>query len=132
MTEFADESNILWLRVVTPERVTLEARVQWVQAPTEDGLLGIWPLHIALIDSLVPGHIEYEAEDGIHREWINGGLLSVRPGRVIVLTGSAEEFVPATASVDAWDAAVQEAAWAMGEPAIETEQVTPPASEATI
>ncbi len=118
--------------MVTPERVTLEARVQWVQAPTEDGLLGIWPLHIALVDSLVPGYLEYEAGDGIHRQWVNGGILSVRPGQVIVLTGSTEEFAPTTTGLDAWDAAVQEAAWAMGEPATETEQVAPPASEGTI
>ncbi len=129
MSEFVDEGSILWLRLVTPERMTLEARVQWVQAPTEDGLLGIWPLHVALIDSLVPGYIEYEAEDGIHREWINGGILSVRPGQVIVLTGSAEEFVPTMAGMDAWDAAVQEAARAMGEPTTGTEQITPPAGE---
>lgn len=94
MNENFDEADALWLRVVTPERIRLEVRAHWVQVPTVDGLLGIWPFHAPLLDLVAPGEIEYESEDGVQREWVEGGILHVRQNQVIILTHPADTNHP--------------------------------------
>lgn len=136
MTEILDETNSLWLRIVTPERVMLEVRVYWAQVPTIDGLLGIWPMHTALADVVSAGYVQYETADGVHREWVDGGILHVRQGQVIVMTegrlaepppeeleaapaeiakgGPAEAPLPIE-TVEAWDESVKEVERVLGE-----------------
>lgn len=111
MSESFDERNALWLRIVTPERIRLEVNVQWVQIPTEQGLLGIWPQHAPLVSAVVPGDVEYESHDGTHREWVAGGILHIRHGQVLVLTGSREQvYTTKQSGIDAWDESTQELA----------------------
>ena len=116
MTQPFDERNALWLRILTPERVRLETSAHWVQIPTVDGLLGIWPLHAPLIGLVIPGDVEYEAEDGVHREWVEGGVLNIRHGQVLILTGSREQGRMSSASATGkWEDSVQEIADVLGD-----------------
>jgi len=108
--------SIFDLRIITPERVRLQVSVYWLQAPTVGGMLGIWPLHLPLLDSLAPGEVEYEAQDGVHRERIEGGMLHVRQGQVIVLTGSAEGIPPPGAeALETWEQNVHTVAQVTGD-----------------
>jgi F-type H+-transporting ATPase subunit epsilon len=95
-------SGLLSLRVLTPERTLLEASVKWLQAPTEDGMLGIWPLHTPLIDVLAPGIIEYELERQVYRKRVRGGLIHVQPGRVTILTDRLEDAPVSAETEDKW------------------------------
>lgn len=95
-------TGIFGLRVLTPEQVLLDAKVNWLQAPTEDGMLGIWPLHTPLVDALVPGIIEYEREGKVYRRRVRGGLLHVRPGQVTILTDGLEEAPISSETEDMW------------------------------
>lgn len=116
MTEPFDPRNALWLRIITPERAQLESSAHWVQVPTPNGLLGIWPQHAPLVSAVSPGEIEYEAQDGVHREWVAGGLLHVRHGQVLILTGSREQMAPSSAhGTQVWENTVEEISEVLGE-----------------
>ena len=116
MTEPFDQRNALWLRIITPERAQLESSAHWVQVPTPNGLLGVWPQHAPLISAVSPGEIEYEAQDGVHREWTPGGLLHIHHGQVLILTGSREQMASATAGgAQAWEESVDEISDVLGE-----------------
>lgn len=95
-------TGLLSLRVLTPERMLLEAKVNWLQAPTEDGMLGIWPLHTPLIDALAPGIIEYELEHKVYRKRVRGGLLYVQPDRATILTDGLEDVLVSAETEDKW------------------------------
>jgi F-type H+-transporting ATPase subunit epsilon len=95
-------TGLFTLRVLTPERMLLEANVNWLQAPTEGGMLGIWPLHTPLIDALAPGIIEYELEQKIYRKRVRGGLLYVQPGRTTILTDGLEDASVSADTEDMW------------------------------
>lgn len=84
------------LTIVSPEQVLFDGRVEWVQVPLEDGLIGIWPGHGPLIAALAPGEIEYYSAEGLHRLAIQSGHLRVTETRCVVmisrLEGSEETF----------------------------------------
>ena len=104
MTELFDPTTSVWLRIVTPERVQLEASAHWVQVPTVEGMLGVWPMHAPLVSAVTPGEVEYEAPDGlVQRVWVDGGILHIRHGQVIVLTGSRERASSPVRGTAAWD-----------------------------
>ncbi len=114
MTEFFDEATAVWLRVVTPERVQLETSARWVQVPTVEGLLGIWPQHTSLISAVIPGELEYETADGVQRLWVDGGILYIRHSQVVVLTGSHDYLAVPERGTSAWDRSAQELSEVLG------------------
>jgi F-type H+-transporting ATPase subunit epsilon len=76
------------LRVISPERLLVEADVTEVQVPGLDGYLGIWPGHRPLNACLGTGEIIYRTTD--HREEkvpVKGGILQVENDKILVLTG---------------------------------------------
>jgi F-type H+-transporting ATPase subunit epsilon len=122
MTEPLEERS-LWLRLLTPERIRFEKNVRWVQVPTADGLLGIWPLHAPLISAVVPGEVVYESDQGPGKEWIDGGILHVRHNQVLILTGSREHArVSNQSGVEAWDQSREEIGEILTENPTEKEQ----------
>lgn len=50
-------SNMLHLKVVTPEKLTLEEEVDQVNLPTASGEIGILPRHANLMAKIVPGEL---------------------------------------------------------------------------
>jgi len=127
MTELFDEATAVWLRIVTPERVQLETSAHWVQVPTVEGMLGVWPLHAPLISAVTPGEIEYETSAGIQHIWVDSGILHIRHGQVVVLTGSPERLPMLERGTSAWDQSVEDLASALGVPAAEGEEGSSPA-----
>jgi len=114
MTERFDQATAVWLRIVTPERVQLETSAHWVQVPTVEGMLGVWPLHAPLISAVTPGEVEYETAAGIQHVWVDSGILHIRHGQVVVLTGSPERLPMPERGTAAWDQSIEDMSGALG------------------
>ena len=114
MTELFDEATAVWLRIVTPERVQLETSAHWVQVPTVEGMLGVWPLHAALISAVTPGEVEYETATGVQHAWVDGGILYIRHGQVVILTGSRDRFLAPGRGTAGWDQVAEDLGETLG------------------
>ncbi|MGE0200202.1 MAG: ATP synthase F1 subunit epsilon [Candidatus Melainabacteria bacterium] len=79
------------LKIVTPERVVLDAEVDSVNALAVDGYVGILPKHVPLVTPLAVGLLEYVA-GGKAKEQVAvmGGVLSTDGREVTVLCDAAE------------------------------------------
>lgn len=84
----AEKSGHLYLKVISPEALLLEAEVSEVQVPGLDGYLGIWPGHRPFNACLAEGEMIYRLADGPQGTLkIRGGFLKVESDKIIVLTG---------------------------------------------
>ena len=78
-------------RLVTPQRMLLEAPVTALQAPGSEGYLGVLAHHAPLITSLRPGRLEVRDETGKRTFYaVSGGFLEVSGNRATVLADAAE------------------------------------------
>jgi F-type H+-transporting ATPase subunit epsilon len=78
-------------RLVTPQRLVLEARVVSLEVPGSEGYLGVLANHAALITSLRPGRLDVREEKGSRRSYaVSGGFLEVSGNRATVLADAAE------------------------------------------
>ena len=50
-------ASILKLEIVTPEGVTYSENVEMVTLPGSEGELGVYPKHVPLLTTLVPGEL---------------------------------------------------------------------------
>ncbi len=84
---------IFTFRLVTPQRLVLEAPVVSLQAPGTEGYLGILAHHAALITSLRPGRLDVREPGGNLSSYaVSGGFLEVSANRATVLADTAERF----------------------------------------
>jgi len=94
----SDASTILsevQLRIITPEGVLYEGAVDWVEAPLDDGLIGIWPGHAPLVGAVAHGRVRF-AVSGEEREMsVGGGVLRVDEERCSILVGALGAEAPA-------------------------------------
>ena len=80
----------LELRVIAPERVVLETRVESLQALGLDGWVGVLPRHAPMLLALDVGLLRF-VEEGVRRSiFVSGGFLEVRDDRVRVVTEASE------------------------------------------
>lgn len=80
------------LRVISPERLLIEAEVIEVQVPGLDGYLGIWPGHRPLNACLGSGEIIYRTTDNREEKVpVKGGIIQVENDRILVLTGMGDD-----------------------------------------
>ena len=78
-------------RLVTPQRLILEAPVVSLQVPGSEGYLGILAHHAPLITPLRPGRLD--VRDVAGQKWsysVSGGFLEVSANRATVLADTAE------------------------------------------
>lgn len=79
-------SASLALKVITPQRLLVEAGVAAVNLPGLDGELGVLPGHRSLVAALGRGALSYRL-DGREESWtIRGGHAEIRPDSVLVFT----------------------------------------------
>lgn len=71
------------LRIVTPERVHLDAPVRRVVAEGPDGFFGMLPRHVDFVSRLAPGVLSYETEDGAERYAGTGAGTLVKCGEEV-------------------------------------------------
>jgi F-type H+-transporting ATPase subunit epsilon len=83
-------SEALHLKVVTPVRVVVDARVDAVTLPGALGALGILPGHAPLLGSLGIGELVYRVGRTEHSVAVFRGFLEVSGSTVTVLADAAE------------------------------------------
>lgn len=83
--------STLQLQIVTPERLLLDAQVNWVTVPGSEGEMGILPEHAPLMTSIITGLLTYEDEQGAQTTVaVHKGYAQVAENRVTILAEKAE------------------------------------------
>lgn len=80
----------LLLEVVTPTKVELNEVVDYVVAPTIQGMVGIMPRHIRLMTVLDTGVLRYKKDGVDYYMAVSEGYMEVTPNKVIILAEAAE------------------------------------------
>ena len=78
------------LKIVTPERMVLEADVDAVYANAIDGEVGILPKHVPMVTPLSIGVLSYVQSGQKQPAAVMGGVLSTDGKTVTILSDSAE------------------------------------------
>jgi F-type H+-transporting ATPase subunit epsilon len=78
------------VEIITQERRVYSDDVDIVVAPGVEGEMGILPNHAPLISALTYGQLRVRKGEAEELFAIGGGVLEVRPDKVIVLADSAE------------------------------------------
>ena len=85
------EQHTFTFRLVTPQRLLLEASVEYINVPGTEGYLGILANHAPLITALKPGKVEVRDAAGTTSIYaVSGGFLEVSRNRATVLADTAE------------------------------------------
>ncbi|MEO6708611.1 MAG: F0F1 ATP synthase subunit epsilon [Planctomycetota bacterium] len=80
----------LTLRVITPERIALDVRVESVRLPGVDGALGILPRHAPMVAAIAIGQLFY-VEQGVRKSlFVSEGFAEVRSNTVRVVCEAGE------------------------------------------
>lgn len=80
------------LRVVSPEKVLLEAEVSSVRFPGEDGFFGVLPRHASMVSLTASDVLTAKLADGGEVELlIHDGFAEIRDNTLTILTRSAEK-----------------------------------------
>jgi len=82
---------VLYLEVVTPEKVLVSREVDMVVAPGTEGEFGILPGHIPFLSGIIPGELRFEAEGKKEFMAVTEGFSEVSDNRVSVLVDAAEK-----------------------------------------
>jgi F-type H+-transporting ATPase subunit epsilon len=78
------------LRLVTPQKLLLEAEVSSLQVPGSEGYLGVLAHHAPLITALQEGKLTVKDASGRETAYhVTGGFLEVSDNRATVLADSA-------------------------------------------
>ncbi|HBF37104.1 MAG TPA: ATP synthase F1 subunit epsilon [Firmicutes bacterium] len=83
-------SQQIMLEVVTPHRLELQKEVEYVVAPTVDGIVGVLPGHIRLITQLATGVLRYKIGGQDNYMAVSEGFMEVTPHKVIILAEAAD------------------------------------------
>ena len=84
------QSKRIWLEVVTPTKLELRKEVEYVVAPTVDGVIGVLPGHIRLMTLLTTGILRYKISGEDFYMAVSQGYMEVTPTKVIVLAEAAD------------------------------------------
>jgi F-type H+-transporting ATPase subunit epsilon len=80
----------LTLRVITPDRIALDKRVEFVRLPAIDGALGILPRHAPMVAAIAVGQLFY-VEQGVRKPlFVSEGFAEVRANTVRVVCEAGE------------------------------------------
>ena len=80
----------LRLEIVTPDKVVLQADVDYVGAPGVDGEFGVLAGHIPLLAALSIGGMYYKQGTQTHWAFVSGGFAEVADNKVTILAVAAE------------------------------------------
>ncbi len=83
-------SKQLQLKIITPERVVLEERVDSVTIPTTMGEIGVLFGHIPLVTTLKSGDIVAKVGDEVVPIAVVGGFVEIKNNEVAILADFAE------------------------------------------
>ncbi|MDR2503861.1 MAG: F0F1 ATP synthase subunit epsilon [Deltaproteobacteria bacterium] len=80
----------LQLDIVTPDRLVLSERVDYVSAHGVKGDFGVLPGHIPMLVALSVGGLSYVVDGSRRTAFVNGGFAEVAGNKVTVLAESSE------------------------------------------
>lgn len=80
----------LRLDIVTPDKVVLQAEVDYVGACGVDGQFGLMPSHAAMLSALKIGDLYYRQGNKTSWVFVSGGFAQISENKVTVLAESAE------------------------------------------
>jgi len=83
-------ADTIQLEVVTPERMVVNDKAEYIQIPGKTGYLGVLPGHAPLITELAVGEISYTNSGQTKRLVVAAGFAEVLPEKVTVLAETAE------------------------------------------
>ena len=83
-------AGALTLRVITPDRIVLDATTHSIRVPAIDGSMGILPRHAHMVAALDVGLLTYERDGKECTLFLSGGFLEVREGTVRVVSEAGE------------------------------------------
>ena len=75
----------LRLQIVTPEARVFNGDVDWVELPTLEGQIGVYPGHVRLMTGLGVGEIRAHTSDGVASFVIAGGHVKIEPSLISIL-----------------------------------------------
>jgi len=84
------ETNTIQLEVVTPERMVVNDRAEYIEIPGLTGYIGVLPGHAPLITELAVGEITYRNAGQTKRLAVAWGFAEVLQNKVTVLAETAE------------------------------------------
>lgn len=76
----------LHLKIVTPEKLLVDEEVAQVNAPTEEGEIGILPNHVNLMAKLKPGELVIKKGGKEERLAIGDGFLQMTDNTLTIMT----------------------------------------------
>lgn len=80
----------LRLDIVTPDKVVLNAEVDYVGAEGVDGQFGLLPQHAPLLTALKVGDLYYRQGSETHWVFVSGGFAQISDNKVTILAEAAE------------------------------------------
>ena len=83
-------AGTIQLEIITPTKVFDEGQVDYVRAPSLDGLFGVQSKHAPAIIALKTGEIKVVKEGKINYFSTSGGFADIRPENVQLLVETAE------------------------------------------
>lgn len=86
----AEDTNQLWVRLVTPERILFDHPTDSVELPSKNGYMEVLYGHAPLMAELGAGDVTlHGGPDGDKRYNVSWGFAEVLPGRVTILASDA-------------------------------------------
>lgn len=83
-------SGRILLEIVTPTAIELRQEVDYVVAPTIDGVVGVLPGHIRMLTQLTTGILRYRIDGNDRYMVVSEGFMEVTPHKVIILAEVAD------------------------------------------
>ncbi len=74
------------LKIITPEKITLNETIDKVVVPSKDGELGILPHHINLMAAIAPGELKITKGSRTDSYAVGEGLLQIQDNQITILT----------------------------------------------
>ncbi|HWG48203.1 MAG TPA: F0F1 ATP synthase subunit epsilon [Candidatus Acidoferrales bacterium] len=78
------------VEVVTPERLVVNDKAEYIEIPASTGYIGVFPGHAPLITELAVGEITYKSGAETKRLAVAWGFAEVLPQKVTILAETAE------------------------------------------
>ncbi|MCX7750050.1 MAG: F0F1 ATP synthase subunit epsilon [Candidatus Bipolaricaulota bacterium] len=76
-------------QIIACNRIVFAGKATLVAARSEEGWFGVLPGHAPAVFALADHELRVTTEEGTRSFRVRGGVLSVTPGKVTVLTGEA-------------------------------------------
>lgn len=105
---------LLHLKIVSPQRVLVDAEVSEVVCPTSLGEIGILPGHMPLVSDIVPGELKLVHNGAVQYFHVSGGVVEIMSGNKVVVLADAAEH-PAEIDLEEAELAKERARKALSE-----------------